>query len=93
MNIHNDNSIGTDGRVYILNRRGGSNLQDEYSNIGGFTWHRQIKKSISCANTNGAVITEMNILTPLRLFIMTSPKAVSSGNGNRLFIEKRQVQI
>ncbi len=23
------------GRVYILNRQGGSNLQDEYSNIGG----------------------------------------------------------
>ncbi len=44
MNIHNDNSIGGNntsvpinwhGRVYILNRQGGSNLQDEYSNIGG----------------------------------------------------------
>jgi hypothetical protein len=70
-------------------------LQDEYSNIGEFTWHRPIKKSISCANTNGAVITERNILTPLHLFIMISPinKAVASGNGNRLFIEKRHVQI
>ncbi len=36
------------GRVYILNRHGGSNLQDEYSNIGGFTWHRPVKKETDC---------------------------------------------
>jgi hypothetical protein len=51
--------------------------------------------SISSANTIGAVIAERNILTPLHLFVMTSPinKAVASGNGNRLFTEKRHVQI
>jgi hypothetical protein len=40
------------------------------------------------------VITERNILTPLRLFIMTSPinKAVASGKGYRLFTEKQHVQ-
>ncbi len=74
-------------RINILNRRGGSNLQDNYSNIGGFTQHRLIKKSISSANTIGAVITELNTLTPLHLFVMISPinKAVASGKGNRLF--------
>ncbi len=46
--------------------------------------------SISCANTIGAVITERNILTPLRLFILTSPiqKAVASGNGNKEFYKE-----
>ncbi len=40
-----------------------------------WVWHRLFKKTISCANTNGAVtcITESNILTPLRIFIMSSP--------------------
>jgi hypothetical protein len=39
----------------------------------------------------GAVRAKRNILTPLCLFIQTSPnnKAVASGNGNRLFTEKR----
>jgi hypothetical protein len=43
----------------------------------------------------GAVRAKNNILTPLCLFIQTSPnnKAVASGNGNRLFTEKRHVQI
>jgi hypothetical protein len=43
----------------------------------------------------GAVRSKRNILTPLCLFIQTSPnnKAVASGNGNRLFTEKRHVQI
>jgi hypothetical protein len=43
----------------------------------------------------GAVRAKRNILTPLCLFIETSPnnKAVASGNGNRLFTEKRHVQI
>ena len=43
----------------------------------------------------GAVRAKSNILTPLCLFIQTSPnnKAVASGNGNRLFTEKRHVQI
>ncbi len=72
-------------------------MQDEYLNIGGLTYLRLVKKSISSANTGtiGAVITERNILTPLHLFVMTSPinKAVASGNGNRLFTEKRHVQI
>jgi hypothetical protein len=70
-------------------------LQDEHSNIGGFILLRLIKKSISSANTIGAVITERNILIPLPLFVMTSPinKAVASGNGNRLFTEKWHVQI
>ncbi len=70
--------------THILNRRGGSNLQDKYSNIGGFTQHHLIKKSISSANTIGAVINEMTLL---HLFVMTSPfnKAVASGKGNRLF--------
>ncbi len=49
-----------------------------------FTCHRLIKKLIICANTIGAVITERNILTPIRLFVVTMPiqKAVASGNGN-----------
>jgi hypothetical protein len=52
-----------------------------------FTLHRLFKKLISSANTIGAVITERNILTPLRLFVVTMPiqKAVASGKGNRLF--------
>jgi hypothetical protein len=60
-----------------------------------FTLHPLIKKPIVRANTIGAVITERNNLTPLRLFFMTSPiyKAVASGKGNRLFTEKRNVQI
>ena len=61
----------------------------------GFTLHRLIKKSISFANTIGAVIAKRNILTPLRLFIVTMPiqKAVASGNGNIDFTEKRHIQI
>jgi hypothetical protein len=49
-----------------------------------FTFHRLIKKLIISANTIGAVITGRNILTPLRLFVVTMPvqKAVASGNGN-----------
>jgi hypothetical protein len=48
-----------------------------------------------CSNTFGAVITEKKMLTPLRRVIMTSPinKSVASGNGNRLFPEKRHFQI
>ncbi len=43
----------------------------------------------------GAVRAKNTILTPLCLFIQTSPnnKAVVSGNGIRLFAEKRHVQI
>jgi hypothetical protein len=54
-----------------------------------------IEKLIRCANTIGAVITERNNLTPLRLFVLTSPinKAVASGKGIRLFTEKQHVQI
>jgi hypothetical protein len=71
------------GRIFLLNRHGGTNFQDKYLNILGFTLHHLIKKSIRCANTIGAVITERNTLTPLFLFIMTSPinKALASGNG------------
>jgi hypothetical protein len=78
-----------------MNRRGESNLQDEYSDHWGFTWHCLIEKSISCANTIGAVISERKILTPLCLFIQTSSTgfAVASGNGNRLFAGKLHVQI
>ncbi len=49
-----------------------------------FTLHRLIKKLIISANNIGAVITDRNILTPLRLFVVTMPiqKAVASGNGN-----------
>jgi hypothetical protein len=52
-----------------------------------FTLHRLFKKLISSANTIGAVITERNILTPLRLVVVTMPiqKAVASGKGNGLF--------
>jgi hypothetical protein len=40
-------------------------------------------------------LNESNNLTPLRLFVMTSPiyKAVANGKGNRLFTEKQHVQI
>jgi hypothetical protein len=43
----------------------------------------------------GAVRAKNCILTPLCLFIQTLPnnKAVASGNGNRLFTDKRHVQI
>ncbi len=37
------------------------------------TWHRLIKKSISCANIIGAVISERNILTPASPYILTMP--------------------
>jgi hypothetical protein len=60
-----------------------------------FTFHRLLKKIISSANTIGAVITERNVLTPLRLFVVTMPiqKAVASRKGNRLFTDLLQVQI
>ncbi len=48
-----------------------------------FTFQRLIKKLIISANTIGAVITDRNILTPLRLFVVTIiQKAVASGNRN-----------
>jgi hypothetical protein len=68
MNIHSANSIGGNNtsapiywrrRIHILNRRGGSNLQDEYL--------------VYIASPIGAVITERNILTPLPLFVETMP--------------------
>jgi hypothetical protein len=47
MNIHNANSIGNDVfTVYILNRRGGSNLQDEYSTIGGLHGNAYVKSQL-----------------------------------------------
>jgi hypothetical protein len=72
------NSIGgnnTSAPIYwrrcnhILNRHGGSNLQDVYS--------------VYMSSPIGAVITERNILTPLHLFVVTMPisKAVASGKG------------
>ncbi len=65
------------GRIHILDRRDGSNLQDDYL----FYISSQL---IISANTIGAVIAERNILTPLPLFVQTMPiqKAVTSGNGN-----------
>ena len=49
-----------------------------------FTLHGLIKKLIISSNNIGAVITDRNILTPLRLFVVIMPiqKAVASGNGN-----------
>jgi hypothetical protein len=43
----------------------------------------------------GAVTAVRNILTLLRLFIMTLPinKAVASANGNRILTQKLHVQI
>ncbi len=51
------------------------------------TLHCLIKKLIISANNIGAVIIDRNILTPLRLFVVTMPiqKAVASGNGNTEF--------
>ncbi len=66
--IHSANSIGGNNmsatiywrrRIHILNRHGGSNLQDEYS--------------VYMASPIGAVITERHILTPLPLFVETMP--------------------
>jgi hypothetical protein len=66
MNIHNANSIGGNNssapiywrrRIHILNRHGGSNLQDDYS--------------VYMASPIGAVITERYILTPLHIFVVT----------------------
>ena len=51
------------------------------------------------ANTIGVVTVSLSPywlkFAALRLFVMTSPinKAVASGNGKRLFTEKRHVQI
>jgi hypothetical protein len=61
----------------------------------GFSCHRLFKKSNRFANTIGAVINEKKNLTPLCLFIQTSPIdfAVASGNGNRFFTGKQHVQI
>jgi hypothetical protein len=55
-----------------------------------FTFHCLIKKLIISANTIGAVITDRNILTPLRLVVVTMPiqKAVASGNGNIEFFRE-----
>jgi hypothetical protein len=60
-----------------------------------FTLHRLFKKLISSANTIGAVITERNILTPLRLFVLTLPiqKAVASGKEIKSITEEGHVQI
>jgi hypothetical protein len=51
---------------------------------GSISLDSTFKKLIRCANTIGAVITERNIVTLLRLFVVTMPiqKAVASGNGN-----------
>ncbi len=68
MNIHSAISSGGNntsapiywrGRIHILNRRGGSYLQDEYS--------------VYMASPIGAVITETKIFTPLRLYVETMP--------------------
>jgi hypothetical protein len=80
MNIHS--AISSGGKdtfapiywprhIHILNRHGGSNLQDEYSVY------------MASPNTIGAAINERNILTPLHLFVVTMPisKAVASGKG------------
>ncbi len=79
--------------VYFLNRHGGSNLEDEYL---GFTWHHLFKKSIRCANTYiGWVRADRSSLTPLCLFIMTSPInwALARGNGNRFITQNVHIQI
>ncbi len=70
-------------------------MQDEYSTIGDLQGMAYLKKSIRCANTIGAVITESKILTPLCLFIQTLPNdfAEASGNGNGLFTGKLHIQI
>ncbi len=67
-------------------------MQDKYSNIGGLKGIAYLKSQLDAI---GAVITEMNILTPLCLFIQTSPIdfAVASRNGIRLFTGKQYVQI
>ncbi len=44
MKIHNANNIGMN--VFILNRRGGSSLQDEYSFIGGLHVIAYIKSQL-----------------------------------------------
>jgi hypothetical protein len=60
-----------------------------------FTLHCLFKKLISSANTIGAVITERNILTPLRLFVVTMPiqKAVQAETEILSFREKQQPSI
>ena len=67
------------GRIHILLRRGGSNLQDDQSVY--------IPLVISSANTIGAVRKERNMLTPLPLVVQKMPiqKALTSGNGNIKF--------
>ncbi len=78
MNIHSANNIGTEC-VYILNRQGGTNLQ-------GVTWHRLIKKSISCANTIGAV-TVSSIL-----FIQIAVCAYSACTSKKI-VHKNNFQV
>jgi hypothetical protein len=59
--------------------------------------HAYLRYEYVCANTIGVVTVSPYWLkfAALRLFVMTSPnnKDVASGNGNRLFTEKRHVQI
>jgi hypothetical protein len=75
------------GRIYILNRRGGSNLQDKFFEHFGFTWHRLFKSQLDA----GAVIVVRKIYNsalPIHPDI-----AVARGNGNKFFTQKLHVQI
>jgi hypothetical protein len=60
------------GRSYSLNRRGGSNLQDEFFEHLGFTWHRLFKKSIICAIYWHSYNCEL-YYDSLRIVVQTSP--------------------
>jgi hypothetical protein len=77
-------------------RPGGSNLQDEYSNIGGLHDIAYLKSELDAPiYWRCAVRVKNNILSPLCLFneIMPSNKAVASGNGCRFLTQKLHAQI
>jgi hypothetical protein len=64
------NSIGIGGTtVYFLNRQGGSNSQDEFSNNLALS----IQKVNYMHQSIGGVITDRDIFSPLYIFVKTTP--------------------
>jgi hypothetical protein len=82
------------GHIYILNRRSGSNLQDEFFEHLGFTWHRLFKKLIRCANILAQFNCEEHFYRALPIHpYITYNLAVASGNGDWFFTQKLHVQF
>jgi hypothetical protein len=76
---------------FFLNRRGGTNLRDEYSN----NWEFADFLGGSPGITYWRSYSWEEHFVPLCLFVKTSPVylPVASGNGNMFFTQKLHVQI